>query len=74
MILSHFLDYLLIPKLTNFVKLWAGEKVDVEKNLLKNECTIREVIPPGSKKDCDDSDSQSGDDARANHIAPKGMN
>ena len=51
--------------------LLTGEVIEVEKNSVKNECTVREVIPPGKSKG---GDSEDGDDeeARAKTIAPDG--
>ena len=50
----------------------TDEVIEVEKNSVKNECTIREVIPPGKSKNGDDKKDDDSEDARAKTIAPDG--
>ena len=58
----------------SFSSLWllSGELIEVEKNSVKNECTIREVIPPGKAKDGSNGKDDDSEDARAKTIAPDG--
>ena len=44
----------------------------MEKNSVKNECTVREVIPPGKSKAGSEDKCDDSDDARAKTIAPDG--